>query len=259
MRPRPCPAAELEAAPPVLPLILGAALGGFVQGLSGFAYGLVALAVWAWVMEPQVAGPMVVFGSLVGQVLAIPTIRRGFSPARTWPFVAGGALGIPFGVAALRAIDPLGFKAALGAFLVVWCPAMLLLRQPPRIRWGGRWADAAAGLGGGIGGGIGGLTGPVPILWATLRGWTPEESRGVFQAYNLAMHALIMAAYVATGTVTGAFLPLFAVVGPAMVLPAWAGARLYRRVSPPMFRRLVLGLLTASGVALLAASLPRLL
>ncbi len=90
-------------APPLIPLLAGAAIGGFVQGLSGFAYGLVALAIWAWVMEPQVAGPMVVFGSLVGQVLALRTIRRGFSPGRTWPFLAGGVLGIPLGAAAAAA------------------------------------------------------------------------------------------------------------------------------------------------------------
>ncbi|MBX9698427.1 MAG: sulfite exporter TauE/SafE family protein [Acetobacteraceae bacterium] len=249
----------MEAAPPLVPLLLGAALGGFVQGLSGFAYGLVALAVWAWVMEPQVAGPLVVFGSLVGQIMALPTIRRGFSPARTWPFVVGGVLGIPLGVVALQAIDPVGFKAALGAFLVVWCPIMLALRRPPRIAAGGRLADAAAGFGGGVGGGLGGLSGPVPILWATLRGWTPDEQRGVFQAFNLVVHALVMTAYVVSGTVTAAFLPLFALVAPAMVLPGLLGVRLYRRISPLLFRRIVLGLLTASGVMMLAASLPRLL
>jgi hypothetical protein len=72
----------VEAAPPLVPLLAGAALGGFVQGLSGFAFGLVALAVWAWVMEPQVAGPLVVFGSLVGQLLALSSWRRGAGPAR---------------------------------------------------------------------------------------------------------------------------------------------------------------------------------
>jgi hypothetical protein len=241
---------------PLLALVAGAALGGFVQGLSGFAFGLIALAVWAWVLEPQMAGPLVVFGSLVGQMLALPTIRRGFSPRRAWPLIAGGVLGIPLGVLALRAIDPAGFKVALGALLVIWCPAMLLLRDPPRVTFGGRAADAVAGFGGGVGGGLGGLSGPVPILWVTLRGWPPDESRSVFQVFNLVMHTLTMAAYIAAGTVTTAFLPMFAVVAPAMVLPALLGVRLYRRASPAVFRRLVLGLLTASGLAMLAASLP---
>jgi uncharacterized protein len=247
--------------PPLLPLLLGAALGGLVQGLSGFAFGPAALAIWVWVLEPQVAGPLVVFGSLLGQLLAFGgAVRPGRAVLRrSLPFLVGGALGVPLGVAALRAIDPLGFKAALGMLLVVWCPAMLLLRHPPRVAAGGRLADGLAGAGGGVMGGLGGLTGPIPILWCTLRGWPRDEQRGVFQTFNLAMHALTMAAYLATGTVTAAFLPLFAAVAPAMLLPAWLGARLYRRASDALFRRVVLGLLTVSGVVLLASSLPGLL
>ena len=49
-------------------VLLGAAAGGFVQGLSGFAFGLVSLAFWAWFVTPQLAGPMVVFGSLIASI-----------------------------------------------------------------------------------------------------------------------------------------------------------------------------------------------
>ncbi len=100
---------------------LGAAAGGFVQGLSGFAFGLVAMAVWAWLLDPVLAGPLVVFGSLVGQLLSAGSIRRGFDPRRVLPFVAGGVLGVPLGVALLRQIDPLAFKLAVGVLLAVWC------------------------------------------------------------------------------------------------------------------------------------------
>lgn len=138
--------------PPLLPLLLGAALGRLVQGLSGFAFGLAALAIWVWVLEPQVAGPLVVFGSLLGQLLAFGgAVRPGRAVLRrSLPFLVGGALGVPLGVAALRAIDPLGFKAALGMLLVVWCPAMLLLcaTRPGSRRAGGwrtGWPARAAG------------------------------------------------------------------------------------------------------------------
>ncbi|MDI3309126.1 MAG: sulfite exporter TauE/SafE family protein [Acetobacteraceae bacterium] len=245
--------------PPLLPLLLGAAFGGLVQGLSGFAFGLVALTVWSWVMEPQVAGPLVVFCSFLGQLLALPALRqKRAGMGRALPFLLGGALGVPLGVAALRVIDPAGFKLALGLLLVLWCPAMLLMRHPPRIGAGGRLADALAGLGGGIMGGLGGLSGPLPILWCTLRGWPRDEQRGVSQLFNLAMHGLTMAAYLATGTVHAGFLPLFAMVAPAMLLPALLGGWLYRRSSDALFRRMVLALLTASGLVLLGSSLPRL-
>jgi uncharacterized protein len=238
---------------------LGAAAGGFVQGLSGFAFGLVAMAIWAWWLDPVLAGPLVVFGSLVGQLLSLGAIRRGFDARRVLPVVAGGVLGVPLGVALLRHIDPLAFKLAVGVLLVVWCPAMLLARGLPRVVGGGRVADAGAGFVGGVMGGLGGLTGPAPTLWAALRGWERDTLRGVFQVYNLAMHALTMATYLATGTVSAEAARLFLVVAPAMLVPALIGARLYRRFSDLAFRKLVLGLLAVSGVVLIATTLPRLL
>lgn len=36
----------------ILVVALGAAVAGFVQGLSGFAFGMVAMSFWAWVLEP---------------------------------------------------------------------------------------------------------------------------------------------------------------------------------------------------------------
>src|SRR5580704_7319669 len=83
-------------------VVLGAAAAGFVQGLSGFAFGLVASAVWAWVVAPQLAGPMVVFGSLLGQILSIGAVGRSFDLRRVLPFVAAGLLGVPIGVVLLR-------------------------------------------------------------------------------------------------------------------------------------------------------------
>ena len=67
-----------------------------------------------------------------------------------------------------------------------------------------------------------------------------------------------MGGYLATGVVTREMLPLFAIVAPAMLVPVLLGARLYIGISEANFRRIVLGLLTASGVALLVSSVPRL-
>src|SRR5687768_167494 len=42
----------------LLPVVLGAALAGFVQGLSGFGFGLTAMALWAWTLEPRLAAAL---------------------------------------------------------------------------------------------------------------------------------------------------------------------------------------------------------
>ena len=104
-------------------------VAGFVQGLSGFAYGLVAMSFWAWTLDPRLAAALAVFGSLTGQVLAAVTVRRGFDMKALLPFVLGGLLGIPLGVALLPRLDMDWFRLALGSLLVVWCPAMLMARS----------------------------------------------------------------------------------------------------------------------------------
>jgi uncharacterized protein len=243
----------------VLVVALGAVLAGFVQGLSGFGFGLVAMSVWVWTLEPQLAAALSVFGGLTGQIVAAMTVRRGFDLRRLAPFLAGGLLGIPLGTAVLPHLDVNVFKAALGGLLAVWCPLMLRAAQLRPVTVGGRLADGAAGLAGGVLGGIGGFSGLVPTLWCTLRRVDKDAQRSIIQNFNLATLACTMAAYVAKGLVTRAMLPMFAVVLPAMLVPSLLGARLYVGLSEAAFRRIVLSLLTLSGLALLVSSLPRLL
>jgi uncharacterized membrane protein YfcA len=132
------------------------------------------------------------------------------------------------------------------------------LRTVPRITAGGRLADGGIGLIGGVMGGLGGLNGPAPTLWCSLRGWSRHEQRAVFQAFSLSMQSLTLALYTATGLITRETLYLFALVAPAMIVPTTLGVRLYTRFSDAGFRRLILILLSISGLVLLVASVPRL-
>jgi uncharacterized membrane protein YfcA len=245
--------------PAVAIVALGAAVAGFVQGLSGFAFGLVAMSFWAWALEPRLAAALTVFGGLTGQVIAAISVRRGFDVKLLAPFLLGGFAGIPLGATLLPLLDVRLFKTVLGAVLVIWCPLMLFARHLPRITAGGRAADGAAGLVGGVMGGIGGFTGVVPTLWCTLRGMEKDRQRSVIQNFNLATLAFAMATYIVTGTVTQAMLPMFAIVAPAMLIPTLIGTRIYIGLSEATFRKIVLSALIASGVALLVSSVPRLL
>jgi uncharacterized protein len=236
----------------------GAAFGGFAQGLSGFAFGLIALSIWVWVLDPTLLAPLVVFGSVGGQIATAGILRQAWKPSLFWPFVVGGALGVPLGVALLRWIDPLAFKIGIGVLLVLWCPTMLLMRDPPRMEWGGRIADACVGWIGGIMGGLGGLTGPAPILWARLRGWDRHTQRAVFQAFNLCMQCVTMIAYASSGAITHQLLLLLAVTVPTLFIASRVGTRLYYRISDQTFSRAILVLLSASGVLLIVSSLARL-
>jgi uncharacterized membrane protein YfcA len=238
---------------------VGAIAAGFVQGLSGFGFGMSAMSFWAWSLDPRLAAALAVFGALSGQIIAALTVRRGFSWRALAPFLAGGLAGVPLGVTILPHLELAMFQLGLGLLLALWCPLMLAAGRLPRIRHGGRLADAVAGACGGLMGGLGGFTGVIPTLWCTLRGWPKDEQRAVIQNFNLAALSVTMALYLAQGLLTRAMLPQLAIVGAAMLLPALLGARLYHGISEARFRQIVLGLLTLSGLALLARSLPPLL
>jgi len=237
-------------------LIVGAAVAGLVQGLSGFAFGLVATSIWAWTLPPQLVAVMSVFGALTGQVVAALTTRRPLMWPRLAPLLAGGLCGLPLGLWLLPRLDSVSFQLGVGALLTVWCPVMLVSARIPHIRRGGRWADAVAGAAGGITGALGGFTGPLPTLWCTLRGWDKDTLRGVVQNFNLGMLTLTFAGYLVAGVVTGPMLPQLGVVAAALLGPVLLGSRLYTAISPEAFKRVVLAVLALTGMALLSKALP---
>ena len=235
----------------------GAAVAGFVQGLSGFAFALVSLSIWAWAVDPALAAPMAVFGSLVGQIATLPIIGRRFDFSGMIPFVVGGVIGVPVGIWLLGVLDPFGFKLALGLFLLVYCPAMLFMPLDFRITHGGKWADGIAGWLGGVFGGLGGMAGPTPTLWCTLRGMDKDTQRGIMQGFSISMHVTTMIGYFLVGSIiTGETWRHFGLVALALVVPAFAGAALFNRLDTRAFRRLVLLLLFVSGAVLTASTLP---
>ena len=241
----------------VLIIGAGALVAGFVSGLAGFGTGLVALGFWLHAVEPILAAPLVVICSVVGQLQATATLRRGVRWPRLWPFLVGGLLGVPLGVAVLGSVEVAAFRAGVGVFLVLFAGVMLTLRALPVVAWGGRAADGAVGLLGGIMGGVAGLSGPLPTLWCGLRGWSKEDQRGVYQPYNLGVLGFALGVYAVQGVVTAQVLELALalICLPLTILGVWLGLKSYGRLDDHQFRALVLWLLLASGLVLTASNL----
>ena len=229
----------------------GALLGGFVSGLAGFGTGLVALGIWLLAVPPAQAATLVIFCSVVAQAQNIPSVWHAIDLRRIWPMLTAGLVGVPVGVWMLDFVDPNQFRLGAGAILVAFSVFSVIGRSRVRIQWGGRGADAAAGLSGGILGGLSGLSGPLPTMWVSLRGWTKDHRRGVMQAYNLTVLGLALLIHAATGLITREMVVLLLFAMPGTLVGAWVGARTYRLLSDAQFHNVVLALLAVSGCLLL--------
>jgi len=230
-------------------LLIGALAGGFVSGLAGFGTALMALGIWLYVLPPSVAVTLVLICSVIAQTSTLPQMWRSFDLTLVWPFVIGGLLGTPLGTLLIAHADPRDFKLTVGAFLLVF-PVALYFSRPMAFTIGGRLADAAIGFAGGILGGLAGLSGPLPILWASVRGWGKDERRGIFQIFNIAVLFAALCLQAASGLVDREVIWLAALAFPATLAGSWIGARLYHALSDGNFRDIVLGMLFISGAIL---------
>jgi uncharacterized membrane protein YfcA len=236
-------------------LFLGALAGGFVSGLAGFGTALVVLGIWLYILPPAVVVPLVLICSIVAQTSTLPSFWRSFDFGLVWPFLIGGLAGVPLGTVLVAHADPGIFKLSVGVLLLVFPVALYFDRVPVATSFGGRAADGLIGFAGGILGGLAGLSGPVPILWASVRGWGKDERRGVFQTFNWTVLSAALFVQAWSGFITAEILRLALLVLPATVIGAWFGVRTYHALSDKNFRDVVLGLLFLSGVGLVWSSL----
>jgi uncharacterized membrane protein YfcA len=241
--------ATLLSARTLAVLWIGALAGGFASGAAGFAYGVVATAIWLHAIEPLHATMLVVTGGMLIQGGMIWPLRRDIDVRRLAPFLVAGFAGIPIGVSLLVRVDAQALKVALGIFLAIYGGYALAAPRLPRITGGGRAADAGIGFAGGVLGGIGGLSGVLPAIWCQLRGWPKDVSRGVYQPFILAAHVatLSLISVVAIDR-AGIFLMLVAL--PAVVAGAFVGWRIYGKLDERRFRLTFAGLLVVSGLIL---------
>jgi hypothetical protein len=236
-------------------LAVGAAIAGLVQGISGFAFAMVAMSIWVWGVDPQLAAVMAVFGGVTGQIISAVRVRRGLHLSILWPFVLGSVVGIPIGTRLLPLLDPNRFKLVLGSLLVLCCSAMLATSRLPHIKSGGRLADAAVGTLGGVMAPLSGFSGLAPALWCSLRGYTKDAHRAVLQNFNLIVLSATFASLVLADRVRADMAPQMAIVAGSLVVPSVWGSKIYVGMSPAAFRQVVLWLLIFAGAAMLASSL----
>ncbi len=230
--------------------LAGVFVAAFVTGLAGFAFGIVAAAFWLHVLSPFQATALIVTYALLVQGHAVWKLRNALNVRRLAPFIAGSALGIPFGVLMLDWASPSHLRAGVGVLLILFSLFNLIRPKLPQARDAGAAPDALIGVFNGALGGSTGLGGILPAIWCGMRGWSRDEQRAVFQPTAVATFLMILIWFGGAGTITPDMVHLFGIGLPALIAGTWLGWQLYGRLDEASFRKIVLSVVLASGVAL---------
>jgi uncharacterized membrane protein YfcA len=241
------------ADPTLLPVVGVVFLATLVRSAFGFGEALVAVPLLALLIPIQIAVPVATLLSITVAGLILAQDWRHVHARSAWWLVLPTLLGIPIGLLVLTEVYPPAVKAAMAVVIIAFSCYCLLGRWKPhfpndRFAW-------VFGLGAGVLGGAYGMNGPPLVVYATLRGWTPEHFRATLQGYFLPASAAGMCGFWAAGLwvpeVTRYFLWSLAPAVVAVVIGRVAN----RRMHPQAFIRYVhLGLI-GIGVLLLVQSI----
>jgi len=90
----------------------------FVAGLAGFAFAIVAAAVWVHFLPPAHSTVLIAAFSLIVQGWAVWKLCHAICPFRLAPFPIDAVIGVPLGAQLLRWASPDSLRFGIGVVLV---------------------------------------------------------------------------------------------------------------------------------------------
>jgi uncharacterized protein len=225
-------------------------LAGLANGLTGFAFALIATGTYLQFLPPEQAVPVVITLSLLAQGVHFLREPKLFSLrlGRALPFLIGGIPGVPLGVWLSYGLDRELFRTLIGVFLIGYS-AYLLLARPPRFD-AGRVADFGIGFVSGMLGGLAGLSGALISAWCALKPWDKDAQRAAYQPFIVLGQGFALIGHIAAAGYPSEVALQSAIGAPPLLLGLLAGYALYRRLDDQLFRRVVLALLLLAGLLL---------
>jgi uncharacterized membrane protein YfcA len=238
-------------------VVVGAAAGGFINGLAGFGTALFALGFFLSVMPPPQAVAVTVVLSVISGIQGLWVVRAAIweRPRRLMRFLLPGLLGIPLGVVTLAVIDARTLKLIIAGFLLLYGGFFSLRRALPKFERPTPMIDSGIGFLWGILGGAASLSGALPTMWCSMRPWPKAETRAVLQPFNVIILAVTTALLAVRGAYDATTLLFIAVAVPSTMIAAQIGIAVFKRLPDDLFRRLLIGMCFLSGVILMAREL----
>lgn len=232
-------------------------IAGFVRGMTGFGFALIAAMGLGLVWAPELITPVVL---LVELVLTLVLLREGaarhLDPPRLLPLMLGGLAGVVAGTFGFRALPGAWLRPALEMAVLISAAVSLLHISSPSLDR--RPVAALVGATVGLLVAAFAVGGPFAVVWYLALGESPVVVRSniiVFFGFIDLAAILIRAGVIGIpGAVWGDALLIL----PAAVAGSWLGARAFRHVDATWWRRIVsLTIVAGAGISLAHSLLTR--
>ena len=221
----------------------------FTQSVSGFGLALVSMPILAGLIGIRTATPLIVLVAIVAEVILLLRYKSDLNLRAVWRITVAGAIGIPVGVWALKALDEQIVLTVLGIFIVLYSLYALLNLRLPTLE-GNVW-PYGFGFVSGVVGGAYNVAGPLIIIYGNCRNWQPKEFKGNLQGYFLVGSVVAVISHALANNITPDVVNYFILSLPAIGIGLLAGLSLDKYLNPAVFRKIVLVGLIFAGVSLI--------
>ena len=240
-------------------LVLILAASALMSGLSGFGFSAIG-ALCLILLPPKLGIPLLMTLSAANQVMSLRQLKADMRPIKHWwpdgpaPYLLGGLVGVPVGLAILGALPTSDLMLVFGAFLVLYAAYSLARPHGAHTTVQGGWlASSLVGMSGGVIGGFTAFPGAAVVVWNGLRHVPKREARAIVQPYIFVLQILSIAllAVQRPETFNSTYWWLVAITVPVVLPCTLMGVKLYHSLSDINFRRVTFILLGVSGLGLL--------
>ncbi len=237
----------------ILYLVLGAAAGGFINGLAGTGTALFALGFYLVALEPVTAVAIVAAMAVLAGIQGLWEVRSDIliQRARVLRFVVPGLCGVPVGLLLLGLVETSVLRLIVAALLIIYGGYFAFRANLPTLTQPKAWVEPTVGLAGGVLGGMAGLSGALPTLWLSLRPWPKAQIRAVLQSFNMVILITTVVLLLFRGAYDAAALKALLITVPTGLIAAQIGLMVFRRLSTDGFRRLLVVMSLLMGLGLL--------
>lgn len=225
------------------------AVAGFLQGLTGFGFGLIALPLLSLFLPIKTIIPLVILLSLLINLTLSIQLRNAIRIKTITILFIGTLPGIPVGIYLLKHVPPQHLALFVGILMVSF--TLYLLFGKPKPKTLGLPTTLGAGLFSGILTGSISTGGPPVIIYTAVQPWTKDQAKATLASYFLISGTAAILAHAYTGIVTTEVMAYFGYAFPALILGIFSGIVAYKHITDRGYRRLAIMLVLLLGIMMI--------